>query len=296
MLLGITRLDVSNILVEELQVFLSCEVADCGSTACALLHIDGEGLGLNSLVTAGRSVIVCKFHRRNLELTLMAGNSQEVVDHRTLNAVGGKFRLIGDLGIIAVKVLGELYHRLLDQLEVTHATDDDTKLESLVGFHFLGLQLGTDIEAPYPTREVGWTRGQRVNLYLDAWCLNLFLDLHITRAAIEEGLKRVDVAVLLNNNTIERNAGNLQLTRNLWEHDILRPSDSTVRTTVDGLNLKTLLLGQRHLLSVETVQLGHLSFKLREVDEGIYLIGKQNRFLLKDTLLVGTHLNEEVRP
>ena len=45
---------------------------------------------------------------------------------------------------------------------------------------------------------------------------------------------------------------------------------------------------------METGQIGHLSFKLNQVHQGIYLVGQQDRLLLVHTGLAGTHLDEEV--
>ena len=224
----------------------------------------------------------------------MAGYGEEVVNHGAFQPVGRQLRLVGELGIVLVEVLGELHHRLLDELQVAHAADDDTQLDSIVGLHFRIVELGADIEVPYPTREVGRTLWQRVNLYFHTWSLYLLLHLDIAGAAVEEGLEGVDVAVLLHDDAVERQGRNLQLTRYLGEHDVLRPRHRAVGTTVDGLYLEALLLGQRHFLRMESIQVGHLSLQLCQLHQRIYLVGQQHGLLLIDALLVGTDLDEQV--
>ena len=122
----------------------------------------------------------------------------------------------------------------------------------------------------------------------------MLLHLNIARAAIEKSLEGIDVAVLLNDNTIIGDSRNLQLTRSLREHDILLPRDGTVLATIEGLNLKTLLLRQRNLTGVETLQVGHLTTQLGQSDKSIYLISQQDGLLFTDVLLGGTNMNEEV--
>ena len=58
--------------------------------------------------------------------------------------------------------------------------------------------------------------------------------------------------------------------------------------------MEGLLLWQRHFLVVESLQVWHLAFQLGEFHLCIYLVGKQDRFLLVYSLLVGRHLDEEV--
>ena len=120
------------------------------------------------------------------------------------------------------------------------------------------------------------------------------MHLHITRAAIEESLDGVDIAVLLNHDTLEGDGRNLELARHLRIHDVLTPGDTTVRTAVDDLGVKHFLLWLWYLLRVEALQIGHLAVELGKVDLCIDLIGKEHRLLLVHTLLVGSDLDEEV--
>ena len=74
----------------------------------------------------------------------------------------------------------------------------------------------------------------------------------------------------------------------------MAPCDSAVGASVVGLNLKALLLWQRHFLGVESLEVGHLAVEACEVNQSIYLICEQNRLLFVNTLLVGAHLDKEV--
>ena len=224
----------------------------------------------------------------------MAGNGQEVVDHRAFHAVGGQLGFVGDLGIVLVEVFRELNNRLLDELEITDTADDDTQLDGLVGLDLGIVELGRDAETADTAREARRALGQRIDLDLDAGSLYLLLHLDIAGTAVKEGLKGIDGTVLLDDDAVERDAGDLELARYLREHDVLRPGHRTVGTTVDVLYLKALLLRQRDFLRMEAVEFGHLSFQLRQVHQRIYFIGQQYRLLLIDPLFVGTDLDEEV--
>ena len=74
----------------------------------------------------------------------------------------------------------------------------------------------------------------------------------------------------------------------------MAPSDSAIGSAVVCLDLKTLLLRQLHFLSVESLEVGHLTVESSQLYESIYLICKENRLLLVHSLLVGTHLDKQV--
>ena len=286
-------LDVADILIQQLYILLTA--VDTGRlTTGTLGHIEGERLRLHGLVAGRLRVVVGEADGGNLELAGMTGHSQEVVNHGALEAVDGQLALVRQLGVVLVEVVGEVDRRLLDELQVTRTADDDTQRHRVVGLH-LGLrQLGRDAELTHSTREVGRTLRQRVDLNIDARRLYLLLHLDVARAAVEERLEGVYVAVLLHDDAVERDAGNGQFTRNLREHDILAPRHRTVRTAVDGLNLEALLLGQLYLLRVEALKVGHLALQLRQVDERIDLIGQEYGLLLVNAAFVGADLDEKV--
>ena len=132
--------------------------------------------------------------------------------------------------------------------------------------------MGRHAERAHTSREVLRTLRQRIHLNRHTRSLNLFIDLHITATAIEEGLEGVDIAVLLNDRTIISDAGNFQLTRHLGEHHILLPSDGAILAPIITFYLETLLLRQRHFTGIETLQVGHLTAQLGQADECIDLI------------------------
>ena len=224
----------------------------------------------------------------------MTGHDEEVVDLRAFEAVGGQLRLVGNLRIVLVEVLGDVDNGLLDELEVTHTTDDDAQRDGVIGLRSGLIELGRDIELSHSTREVGRALRQGIDLDLDARCHNLLLDLDIARAAVEEGLKGIDIAVLLHDDTLEGDRGDMELSRHLREHDVLAPGTCAVRTSVDGLYREALLLREIHLLRVEALQVGHVATELGQRYEGVDLIGEQDRLLFVNALLVGTDLDEEV--
>ena len=195
--------------------------------------MEREGLCLDSLVLVGLGIEVDILDGRNLEVTLMARHGQEVVDDRTLQTAGRQLGLVGDLGIVVVEVLGELDVGLLEQFHVTHAADDDTQLDGVVGLDFGLVELGRDVIMAYAARKVGGTFRQRIDFDSNARCLDFLLDLDISRTAVEERLEGVDVAVLLDDDALVGNARNLELSRHLWEHDELLPSDGLVILAVD---------------------------------------------------------------
>ena len=79
-------------------------------------------------------------------MPLVAWHGQEIIYHVAFHAIGGQLGLVGDFGIIGVKVFGEFHHRLLDELEVAHTADNHTKGYRLVGFHLFLVELGTDVK------------------------------------------------------------------------------------------------------------------------------------------------------
>ena len=209
MLTRVAGMDIVDVAVEQLDILLSCIGTDIA--AAALGHIEGEALGGDRLVLLVVDVVIDILDGRNLKLAGMAGHSQEIVDNRTLQTIGGELALVGHLGIILIEVLGELHLRLFQQLHITHTTDDDTYLDRIVGLHLSLVYLCGDVKLTYTAREIGRTGWQRVDIDGDAGCLDLLLHLYIARTAVEESLEGVDITVLLNNDTVERDAGNLQL-------------------------------------------------------------------------------------
>ena len=106
----VARLDGTNVLC-----FGNPVVSNGRSTSGTLSNSQVETACLHSSISVGRGVVVDKLDGWNRVLTLIARNSQEVIDHVTFNTIGCEACLVGHLGIIGVEVLGECNHRLLDE-------------------------------------------------------------------------------------------------------------------------------------------------------------------------------------
>ena len=154
--------------------------------------------------------------------------------------------------------------------------------------------MGRDIKLAHATREIGRTSGQRIHLDGYSRSRDFLLHLDISRTAVEECLKGIDIPILHDNSTIERDCRNIEFSSHLRKHHVLAPSDSAIRSAVVCLDLETLLLRQLHFLCVESLEVGHLAVESCQLHERIYLIGEQNRLLFVHSLLVGAHLDEEV--
>ena len=264
----------------------------CGSIS--LLHVQSERLGLDGLIRILAGIIIGELHGWNGIAALIARNSQEIVNHITLHSIGGESGLICYLGIILVEILREIHYWLLQQLEVSNTSHNHTERNRFACLDFLLVKTSRDIELTYSPREIGWALWQRIYLQGDTRSLDVLLYLYISGTAIEEGLHRVNIAVLLYHDALEGDGRNLQLTGHLRIHHILAPGDTLVRATIHHFGMESLLLWQRYFLVVESLQVWHLAFQLGEFHLCIYLVGKQDRFLLVYSLLVGRHLDEEV--
>ena len=235
----------------DILVLLVGEVDSASTCAVTLGHIQLERLCLDGLVGIGIDIIIGELHRRNGVFTLVARHGEEVVYHVSLHPIGRELGLVRYLRIIFVEVLGEVHHGLLDQFQVTHAAHNNTHGNGIIGFHLGLVQLGRDIELTHTAREVVRTLGQRIHMDLQARGLDAPLHLHIPAATIEEGLEGIDVAVLLDDRSVEGDARDLEIACHLRVHHILTPGDTAVVTTVHVLNVERLLLRHLHLLRVE---------------------------------------------
>ena len=224
----------------------------------------------------------------------MTRYGQEVVNDRSLESLGSQLRLIGHLCIIVVEVLGELHLGLLQQFHVTHATYHHAHLHGVVGLHLGLVECGRNRVLAYSTREARRALGQRIDLNGDAGSLDFLLHLHIARTSVEESLEGIDVTVLLHDNTLVGNAWNLEFSRHLREHDILLPCHRAVGLAIQRLDVELLLLRQRHLAGIETLQVSHLTIQLGQSYQRVHLISQQDGLLLADMLLRGSHLDKQV--
>ena len=285
---------MTDVTAQHLDILLIRERLYLTLATFTLGHIEVILLRCQRLILLGLRVVIYKLHGRNGVLSLMTRHGQELIDHASLQSAHRQARLIRGLGIIGIKILREIHHRLLHQLQVTRTTDGHLHREGVVGLQLGLVNLRLHRELTYTAREISRTRGQRVYFNLDARCLDLLLHLHITRAAVEESLKWVYVAVLLHHNTIEGDGWHLQFARHLWEHHILAPRHRLIVTPVKLFYLEALLLRQGNLLRMEAFQVGHFTLQLCQTDQRIDLVGQQHRLLFHHTFLGCAHLDKQV--
>ena len=178
MLIGIARLDKADILIQLIDILLTREIAH-RSTTRALGHIEMEALALYRFVTLGSGVEIGKLNGWNIVLALMAWNNQDIVNLRTLQSGCGQLGLVGNLGLVLIKVLRQIQYRLFDEFEVTRTTHNHTQFDRIVGLGLCLIELGRDIKLTYSTRECGGTLWQRINLNINTRSHNLFLHLYV---------------------------------------------------------------------------------------------------------------------
>ena len=136
MLVDIACLDISDILIKFLQIFLTREIAYRRSTR-SLGYIKLEGFRLNCLIALGTGIKVCKLYRRNFVFALMTRHYQYIVNLRTLDTSSCKLSLLSNLWLVLIKILWQVDYWLFDELKVTCTTYDDTQ-----GDWVIGLSLG----------------------------------------------------------------------------------------------------------------------------------------------------------
>ena len=146
----------------------------------------------------------------------------------------------------------------------------------------------------HTTREIGRALGQGIYLNSNAGSLDLLLNLNIARTTVEKCLERVNIAVLLYNNTLVGNARDLEFSRSLGEHHILLPGYGTIGFAIQRFYMELLLLWQGDFAGVETLQIGHLTIELGQSDQRVHLIGQQDGLLLTDMLFRSCYLDEQV--
>ena len=173
-------------------------------------------------------------------------------------------------------------------------SNNDTHLYRIAGFHLRMVKRCTYSELTYASGEISRFLWKGINLHGHSLCHDILLYLYISATAIKECLKRIHIAVFLYDNTLERDAWNLQLTRHLRIHQILTPCNATVRTAIYSLDMERFLLWKRNFLSMEAGKVRHLTLQLGKLQLSIYLICKQNRLLLVHSCLVCTYLDKQV--
>ena len=137
-------------------ILLLCKDS-CRSIAVALLHIHFKGLSLNGLIGIGRRVIIGKLYRRNLILTLIARNHQEIIDHITFHTISCQLGLIRDFRVILIEIFREVGYWLLDKLQISNTTHNHPKGNGIIGLYLSLIELGRNVEFSNTSREISRT-------------------------------------------------------------------------------------------------------------------------------------------
>ena len=91
----------------------------------ALFYFQAEALGANGAVLLFLSVVEYELCGWNVVFPNLLRNGKEVVNHVSLNTVGGKVGLIGYLHVVLIEAFGEVYDRCLEQFEVSRTANHD---------------------------------------------------------------------------------------------------------------------------------------------------------------------------
>ena len=83
----------------------------------------------------------------------MARHDKHIVNLGALDTSSGKLGLIGYLWLVLIKVLWQVYDRLLYQLKVARTAHDYSQGYRLVGLSLGLVELGSDIKLTHSTRE-----------------------------------------------------------------------------------------------------------------------------------------------
>ena len=126
--------DIADVSVELFHIFSSA-VAAYGAATFGYLQC--EGFSFHCLVASFLCVVICKLYGRNLVFALMARHHEIVIDHAAFHSFGTEFGLVGNLGVIAVKIFGQVDYRLFNQLQIAHTADGDAKFHGVVCLYLL---------------------------------------------------------------------------------------------------------------------------------------------------------------
>ena len=140
MLLAGIRLNMTNIFVQQLQVFLTSIVTNLRTTR-AFSHIECKTFRLHRLIFLSSRIEEHKFNGWYLKLSRMTRNSKNIINHRALNTIGRQLGLIRNLSIIFIEVFRERHLWLFDEFQITHTTNDHTQGDRIIGLGFSLIKL-----------------------------------------------------------------------------------------------------------------------------------------------------------
>ena len=126
-------------------------VLHCCRLAITWLNINLKLLGLYCFVFIAAGIIIGEFYCWHLKLTLITWHHKIVVYHVSLNSIGCELCLVTNLWVILVKVLWEIYNRLLNKFQVSHTTNNHSKLQRFASLNGSLVQLSRDMELTHTT-------------------------------------------------------------------------------------------------------------------------------------------------
>ena len=245
---------------ERLHIALVGEVLHAACTALALGYVQMIGLGSERLVLPCIGIEIGERDGRDVVLAGIAGHRRKLVLYAALSTTRGNPRILGHLRVVGVEVGRELYLRLLQQLEVTHAADGHLRGQHVVGAQVLVVHLGGHLELAHTTGEAGRLVGQRVDLQIDGRSHDNLLRIAFGSTAVEELLEGVDAVVQLHDGSLELYGRYAQVACLLGEQHVLSPDEGRIVAAVILFALgAALLFGVAQLLNIERCLVGQVA-------------------------------------
>ena len=284
---------------------LEAQVTALDGTDVHILHavvVAGLALGLgdaqvtggngNRLILARLGVKIGELTGRNLKFARILRNEGVVHHDLAAHVTGSIVDMDVVLGIIHVKLFGELDFGRLDILDVTRADDGVTVGGSAIGLETrFGLEVGPHVELTHGTRKrggLGLGQRQDVDGRLVAGHLEVLLDRLGNRA--EDALERVELhhAHVI----VTRRDG--QVATLLRIEDTLLEDSHHILLAIKRLDLVKAGL-HRYFLDEEAVKRGlDGGNELRHLILGVQLDGADHRLLLIHTRLAHLDADEQV--
>ena len=169
--------------------------------------------------------------------------------------------------IVCFEILRECHLRRLNQFHVTSTLDYNLHCDGIVSFHMLRTDIGGDSKRTYRTRKVRWLVRQRTDVESNLWSGYLLLYLNNSTSTIEECLNRVNITILLNDDSFVGNGWYDQIARLLGEEHILTPHDSMVNTSVVVLKFKLFGVRKWNLLNLESIECRQFAVELSKIHQ-----------------------------
>ena len=269
----LSLLNIVYIVREYLKVFLvwCCHTA----SSLALGHTDCKRVGLESFVLLGIWIKIGKLDRIYVKFASMSGYNDIVVYHIALCSRRSDGGLVVLFRRVDLEILWKLYLRGFHQLHIAMSRHYHAERRCIVGIDLLGSERCRYTELPYRTREVGRSRiWQGTDVEYQLWSLDSLSDELGKRTSTKEYIEGVCTLVDNLDLSIKRHTWYDELAALLREKHILTPHSSSVIASVASFVFERHLRLAVELLTMETIEFGHLTRQLSHVDERIELIGE----------------------